>query len=102
MGASEAARADLYTGLAEALGPSRADTLMSLLPPHDYDQLATKADLAQLKSDLDVVKSELRAELGAEIRAVGESLNARIDRLFYLLVLVMIAVLGAMVTIFFA
>lgn len=91
MGVSEAARADLYTGLAEALGSSRADTLMSLLPTYDYDQLATKANLA-----------DLRAGLGSEIRAVGESLNTRIDRLFYLLVLVMIAVLGAMVTIYFA
>ena len=92
---SEAARADLYNGLTETLGPARAGTLMSMLPAYDYDQLVTKTDLK-------VFKAELKAELGEEISAMGASLNARIDRLFYLLVLVMVAVLGAMTTLYLA
>lgn len=67
MAISEAQRADLYTGLVEVLGPERAELLMNQLPRFDPDQLATKADL-----------DELRAELKAELAAV----NQRLDRLF--------------------
>jgi hypothetical protein len=64
---SEDARADLYTGLAEVLGRDRAETLMSQLPTFDPGEVATKSDLAELRT-------ELRDGLGA--------FNQRLDRLF--------------------
>lgn len=48
---SEAARHDLYTGLNELLGPERTETLMSALPVHDLDEVATKGDLAELRAE---------------------------------------------------
>jgi len=58
---SEAARADLYTGLIELLGPERAETLMSLMSNADPDKLATKADVAELKTDVSVLKTDVAA-----------------------------------------
>jgi hypothetical protein len=67
MAISEADRADLYTGLVEAFG-RRPETLMSAIPLHDYDQVATKADLQ-------VLKAELRAEFHAEIGALRKTMT---------------------------
>ncbi len=64
---SEAARADLYTGLSEAIGPERAETLMSAIPLHDLDEVATKADLAVLAAELRAEIADLRAEFKAEL-----------------------------------
>jgi cell division protein FtsB len=49
---SEAARNDLYTGLAGAIGPANAETLMGLLAFHTADQVATKSDIAMLRTEL--------------------------------------------------
>lgn len=74
---SEAARADLYTGLAEVLGHDRAEILMAQLPRFDPAELATKTDLA-----------ELRGELRDGLAAV----NQRLDRLFLTLLIGMFGV----------
>ena len=79
---SEAARADLYTGLAEVLGPDRAETLMAQLPRFDPIDVATKSDLA-----------ELRAELRDGLAAV----NQRLDRLFLTLLVGMFGLVAAVV-----
>jgi hypothetical protein len=140
MAVSEAARSDLYRGLVEVLGPERAETLMSLVPPN-LDELATKHDLQVLESNL---KSEIRTVLSVEIRAEREqfdnrltselgsireqfdsrltselasfrkhvgsefgsmrgelasgfaALNARIDRLFYAMIVVLLGIVAAM------
>ncbi len=54
MAISEAARADLYTGLAELLGRDRAETLMAYLPTFEPTDVATKADLAELRDLLEL------------------------------------------------
>jgi hypothetical protein len=64
---SEAARSDLYTGLSQVLGPERAETLMSAIPLHDLDQVATKGDLALLASDLRSEMADLRSDLRSEM-----------------------------------
>jgi hypothetical protein len=72
---SEADRSDLYTGLSKVLGPERAETLMSAIPLHDLDEVATKGDLALLAADLRTEMGDLRSEMGdlrsemAELRA---------------------------------
>jgi len=61
---SEADRADLYTGLVEVLGPTRAETLMSAIV--DLEQVATRRDLAELKAEFRVEIAQLRAEFKAD------------------------------------
>ena len=79
-------RDSLYVRLREVLGDEQAATLMELLPP-DREQLATKADISDVKTELhDVktelqdVKTELRAEL-AELKGDVARLNERMDRI---------------------
>ena len=51
MSLSEAERADLYTGLVEVFGPTRAEIMMSAYKLHDLDEVATKRDLAELRAE---------------------------------------------------
>lgn len=100
---SEAARSDLYTGLSQVIGPERAETLMSALPLHDLDEVATKGDIAvlgaelrseiadlrtELKTDIAVLRTEmheeiasLRTEMHAEIGSLRNDMNAMIGSL---------------------
>jgi predicted nuclease with TOPRIM domain len=88
-------RDSLYVKLREVLGDEQAATLMELLPP-DREQLATKADildlktelradLAELKTELKADVTELRSEFG-ELRADVSLLNERMDRMESLMV----------------
>ncbi|HUG08778.1 MAG TPA: hypothetical protein VMP13_07790 [Acidimicrobiia bacterium] len=100
---SEAARADLYTGLVEVLGPRRAETLMAQLPRFDPAEVTTRSDVAAVRSDVAVVKADLaqlRAELRADIGDVREGLgavNQRLDRLFQTLLVGMFGVAAAFI-----
>ena len=49
----ERARHELYRAIEELLGTRIADTLMALLPPVGWADVATKDDLLQLESRLD-------------------------------------------------
>ena len=114
---SEAARNDLYTGLSELLGPERTETLMSAIHLHDLDEVATKSDIVLLKGDIALLGAKLRSEFRSEFRSelrsevdslrtelsgqiagLGETLNNRIDRVFYANIATMLGVLGAMTT----
>lgn len=115
MGTSEAARADLYNGLAEFLGPDRAETLMTHLPRHDPSEVATKSDIAGLRSDMGDIKAELRAEmtdlktelraemadLRAEFRGEMAALNVRLDHMFVTLVGGLFVIVAAMASVIF-
>src|SRR5438093_9828815 len=50
----ERARRELYQAVEGALGREPADTLMSLLPPVGWADVATKHDLAALEERLDL------------------------------------------------
>lgn len=52
MALSEAERTDLYTGLVEVFGPTRAEIMMSAYKLHDLDEVATKGDLADLRAEI--------------------------------------------------
>ncbi len=84
---SEAARADLYTGLAEVLGPDRAEILMAQLPRFDPAEVATRTDLA-----------DLRGELRDGLAAVSQ----RLDRLFLTLLIGMFGVAAALISLVFS
>jgi len=65
---SEAARADLYNGLSDLLGPERAETLMTHLPRYDPAEVTTKSDFADLQSDFAELRSDFRSEM-SELRS---------------------------------
>ena len=66
----ETARFELHDALRELLGEARGDTLMSLLPPVGWADVATTRDLDAMGERLD-----------ARIDALGERFDARIDAL---------------------
>jgi hypothetical protein len=81
----ERARHELYLAVEEVLGTERADTLMSLLPPVGWADVATKDDIRLVKDDLRVVKDDLRVGLQrvtGNIHDLEERLDERIDARF--------------------
>ena len=62
MAVDEAARHQLYNSLESNLGPEPASTLMSLLPPVGWADVATRQDLHALENGLRGEIAELRAE----------------------------------------
>ena len=98
MAMPEGQLATLYNQLTEAIGSEAASTLMELLPPDGWDQVATKNDIRAseelLRRDLSVSENLLRGELKAtegrltvkiassesRQRARITKTNARIDR----------------------
>jgi len=58
MAISEAERSDLHPGSQQGhRGRLRAETLMSGVPAHNLDQVANKADIAELRAEF---KTDLR------------------------------------------
>jgi uncharacterized coiled-coil protein SlyX len=91
---SEAARSDLYHGLADVLGADRAETLMSVLPSYELTDIATKGDIAMLSARIDGLEISLGTRMdrlesrmgGLESRMDGlesrmDGLESRMDRL---------------------
>ncbi len=108
---SEAARADLYTGLAEVLGPDRAEILMAQLPRFDPAEVATKTGLAELGAGLAATRSDLSGlaaatksdfvEVRGELRDGLAAVNQRLDRLFLTLLVGMFGVVAALIGLVF-
>ncbi len=90
MAISEAARSDLYTVLRKVIGPDPAETLMTVFPRYETDQVATKGDLAVLRAEFKTDIAELRAEIAALIASVHKTMA-----IWSLTILV--TVIGAMV-----
>ncbi|MEX2251971.1 MAG: hypothetical protein WD895_07845 [Acidimicrobiia bacterium] len=76
MTASELARRELYARLEEVLGREHAETLMTHLPAHDAEGLATKADVAATRADI----AEVRADL-QHLESRFDVLESRFDRM---------------------
>ena len=77
MAIDETARFELHEGLREVLGDTRADSLMSLLPPTGWADVATKHDLDVVRDDVARLRDDLarlRDELGREIAGVRDDL----------------------------
>jgi len=67
MALDEKTRLDLRNKFEELIGPRLADATMEAMPPHEYDQLATKTDVTNLGIELPGEMTELRSELRGEI-----------------------------------
>ena len=63
----ETARFELHEGVREALGESRGDTLMSMLPPVGWADVATKQDTDALrvatKQDIDALRVATKQDI---------------------------------------
>ncbi|MGF1618845.1 MAG: hypothetical protein ACFCU2_13730 [Acidimicrobiia bacterium] len=68
-------RDSLYVKLREVLGDEQAATLMGLLPP-DREQLATKADILNVKTELKADVAELKADIAVLQSDVAELKSA--------------------------
>jgi exoribonuclease II len=111
MAMSEAARADLYNGLSDLLGPERAETLMTHLPRYDPAEVATKSDFAELRSNFSELRSdfaELRSDFRSEISELRTEMttgfagvNERFDRMYLTLVAGFFVVVAAMAGVVF-
>ncbi|MEA2842896.1 MAG: hypothetical protein QOJ69_567 [Actinomycetota bacterium] len=78
-------RRELYLALHDLLGPGPTGTLMELLPPVGWTDLARQSDLVAIRGEMTGLRgemAELRAELKgemAEMRAEMARMNTRID-----------------------
>jgi hypothetical protein len=100
MSVTEAQRLTLRTSLVAAIGEPATDVLMEAMPPIDYDNLATKADLNVLRTDMDArfamvdarfvaLSAELRGEmtgLRGEMATLGGDLRTEMASLTRILV----------------
>jgi hypothetical protein len=82
---SDQDRRELYEALERRLGGGPAATMMELLPPVGWADLARQSDLvamrgemAQLRGEMGELRGELKGEL-AEVRGEISKLSARID-----------------------
>ena len=73
MALDERARHELFLRLEQALGPESAETLMELLPPVGWADVATKRDLDALEQRMDLRFEALENKLLAAFR--GELLS---------------------------
>jgi hypothetical protein len=69
---TEHERHQLFVWFEEQLGPERAATMMNLLPPLDWGDLATKNDIDRLRGDLQrTLGTWIFASQAAVIAAMG-------------------------------
>lgn len=74
MNASASDRHRLHRRLDELLGPEDAATLMEHLPPNEWNQLATKADISELRQELRDFEGRITEHVDLRVRAsVGDS-----------------------------
>ncbi len=73
MSVTEFERHQLYSWFEEHMGEDRATTMMNLLPPTGWGDVATRRDLHLLEAGLDAKIDTLEARLDAKIEArLGE------------------------------
>ncbi len=76
--ASDQDRRHLYTVLEQRLGEGPATTLMELLPPVGWADVARQSDVTALIGEMAELRGELRGEM-AELRGEMDRLGARVD-----------------------
>jgi hypothetical protein len=80
MSVSEHERHRLFTWFEEHMGSDQAATMMSLLPPTGWGDVATRRDLdlleARINAKFDQVEARFEAKLGSLMRTFGTWLFA--------------------------
>jgi len=78
---TETERHELWKGLSGLLPEEQVRTLMDSLPPVDWQELATKTDLAALEERMDLKSAARFAEIGARFAEIAARF-AKIDARF--------------------
>lgn len=80
MSITEASRFQLRTAIGQILSEEAADTLMELLPPVGWADVATKTDLQHLHDELKADIHALRVEFKADIHALQLSFETTLEK----------------------
>jgi hypothetical protein len=80
MSITEASRFQLRTAIGQILSEEAADTLMELLPPVGWADVATKTDLQHLRDELKADMLNLRNEFKADIHALQLSFETTLEK----------------------
>jgi len=91
---TDAERRELYGALEQMLGHVPASTLMDLLPPVGWGDVARRSDVDNLRIELRGEMAELRAELRGEIAELRAELHGLIPRVMLANIPVMFGVAG--------
>ena len=81
MSITEASRFQLRTAIGQILSEEAADTLMELLPPVGWADVATKTDLQHLRDEMQADIKSLRVELKGDIKNLRDELKGDIRNL---------------------
>ncbi len=92
MALTQQQRSEIYSKLANAIGPQEAEFLMAQQPPEGWEQLATKRDLADLDLKTQACFVEVHAKMDkgfvevkgqfAEVKGQFAEVNAKMDKGF--------------------
>ena len=101
---SDQERRDLYDALERGLGEGPATTMMELLPPVGWSDLARQSDLVAVRGEIAEVRGEiaevrgeigrLRGELTGEIAKLSARIDGQIPKFLWANVPVVAAVAG--------
>ena len=67
MAVNEPERQDLYRGLQELMGDKRAETMMKLLPPTGWGDVATRRDLEAHQRATELALASMKSDINAQI-----------------------------------
>ena len=80
MSITEASRFQLRTAIGQILDEEAADTLMELLPPVGWADVATKTDLQHLRDEMQAEIKNLRDELKGDMHALQLTIEATLEK----------------------
>ena len=80
MSITEASRFQLRTAIGQILDEEAADTLMELLPPVGWADVATKPDLQHLRDEMQADIKNLRDELKGDMHALQLTIAATLEK----------------------
>lgn len=83
-------RRELYSVLENRLGEGPAGTLMDLLPPVGWADVARQSDITALRGEM----AELRAEMKGELARLNAKIDAQVPRFVWANVPIMFGVAG--------
>ena len=81
MSITQSRRYEMHEVLREKLGVGIADTLVEHLPPEGWGDVATKKDLSQVRTELQMEIALLRSELHQEIALLRSEMIQMEERL---------------------
>ncbi len=91
---SDSSRHDRYVALEHQLGPGPTETLMQLLPPVGWADVARTSDVESLGIQLRAEMVELRSELRGGMAELRGEIKAQLPRLYAADIASMIGVAG--------